>query len=224
MAPYALQFSASKKYSFMGFPHTIDLNPSLNKSGGSETFLNQETTATTFSAASEPAIQSAAILTSIVARLFYVHKSCYTTHVACKPVYVSNPVIINAKSLPAGPNPGPGALIGSSTGSGKFASTSVSSGNVPNPSTITIRVSTSPTGENVHVNWDLTCSKGSQVKGSSGSFDDTSPVDDFYSVSIPSFAGASFSCEVTVGATIGLDANGNVGGGLIALHVYSLSA
>lgn len=98
---------------------------------------------------------------------------------------------------------GPGSLVQRSEGSGEFASASVSA-NVTSPNTFTVRISTAPTRQNVHINWDITCSKGRAVRGASGSWDDTTPVNDSSSIRVPfaSILANPDGCTIAVGASL----------------------
>jgi hypothetical protein len=128
----------------------------------------------------------------------------------------------NAVPLTVGMTLGPGALLASSSGSGDFADASVSS-NVRTPNSFTVRVSSSPSGPPVHVTWTLTCTKGQNVKGASGSFDDTTPVDDGSSIHVP-FAGtftSPDSCTIAVGASLALGPDATTTpSGTITLKLY----
>jgi hypothetical protein len=101
---------------------------------------------------------------------------------------------------------GPGALVQRSSGSGDFASASVSA-NVRSPHTFTVRVASSPSGQSVHVAWDITCTKGYSVKGASGSWDDTTPVDDSTSIVVPydTVVSNPDSCVISVLASLSID-------------------
>jgi hypothetical protein len=112
---------------------------------------------------------------------------------------------------------GPGSLVNSSSASGDYADASVSA-NVKSPNRFTVRVTSSPGGQSVHIVWNVTCSKGSAVKGASGSWDDTTPVNDGTSIQVPfaTFLSNPDSCTIAVGASL----EDNPGSGTITIKLY----
>jgi hypothetical protein len=116
-----------------------------------------------------------------VTRNFYgtVERGTVCTH-----VQQSAPISFHLGTVPTS---GPGALIGSASASGSFPSASVSATirNIDALSTITVRVSSDIPGRNVHINWELVCTRGENVFERSGSFDDVTPVSDDTSIPTP---------------------------------------
>jgi len=128
----------------------------------------------------------------------------------------------NTLPLTVGQLIGPGTLVGSSSGNGDFASASVS-GNVKNPNTFTIRITSSPSGQSIYIAWDITCSKGFSVKGASGSSADTTPVNDT-SIQVPfaSLTANPDSCTIAVDASLAIDPSDptTVPSGTLTIRVY----
>jgi len=127
----------------------------------------------------------------------------------------------NTLPLTVGSTIGPGSLVQSSSGSGDFASASVSA-NVKSPNSFTVRVGSSPSGQSVHITWDITCIKGTSVKGASGSWDDTTPVNDSTSVQVPfaTLLANPDSCTIAIGADLGSTDGATTPSGTITLKLY----
>jgi hypothetical protein len=159
--------------------------------------------------------------TDYVVRLFYGPKASCTNVAQCPKAVRSNAVILKAGTVPS--VFGPGSLVQSSSGSGDFASASVSA-SVKSPNKFTVRVSSSPSGQSVHVTWDITCSKGYAVKGASGAWDDTTPVNDDTSIRVPfaTLLANPDSCTIAVGADLQSDpASTDAPTGTITLRLYA---
>jgi hypothetical protein len=140
-----------------------------------------------------------------VVRLLYAPKATCRAVGRCPGVLTSVGVIVKLGF----PGPG-GTLIGRSGASGDYPITSVS-GNVNAPYEIDVYVNSTPNGQDVHVSWDLTCSKGGTVRGASGGWDDTTPVDGT-GIPLPIFE--PDSCIVSASAQL------SSGGGSISLALY----
>jgi hypothetical protein len=141
--------------------------------------------------------------------LFYAPKETCIGVDHCKGIRVSLPRPIKA------PGFAPGPLVGRSTASGEYAATSVSgSARAPYAHSFPIRVASSPNRQRVHIDWDITCTKGLSAKGLSGGRDVTTPVEDVSYIILVPFIRPD-RCVVSVGASL-LD-----GGGTITLAVYA---
>lgn len=129
----------------------------------------------------------------------------------CPRVHASPPVTLKTGAL------GPGTLIGQSSASGEYETASIAgavTGSTAN--TITVRVSSIPSGQSVHIDWDIACTRGASAQSASGEWDDTTPVNDSSQIMSP--VSNPDSCIVSVGAS-GTD--GTAGG--ISLAVYGTS-
>jgi hypothetical protein len=130
--------------------------------------------------------------------------------------------VSNTVPLTVGQTIGPGSLVQSASGSGDFASASVSA-NVKSPNQFTVRVASSPSGRSVHVTWNITCTKGYSVKGASGSWDDVSPVSDDSSITVPfaTLLASPDSCIIAVGASLQADTDStDIPSGTITVRLY----
>jgi hypothetical protein len=103
------------------------------------------------------------------------------------------PIVMHLGTVGTG---GPGALLGSSSGSGEYPSASISgtARNLDYLSSFTVRITSDVPTRNVHINWDLTCLRGSSAFSKSGAFDDITPVNDDTSIPVP----VADECDVTV--------------------------
>jgi hypothetical protein len=134
----------------------------------------------------------------------------------CTHIQHSAPLVMHLGVVPTA---GPGALIGSSSASGAYPSASVSASvrSLDVLSSITVRVTSSVPGRNVHVNWEMICTRGSSVFSRSGSFDDVTPVNDDASINVPT----ADSCDLTVLASGDTNDDG-IDSWSMTLKVYKL--
>jgi hypothetical protein len=118
----------------------------------------------------------------------------------------------------AGSNPG--IFTDASDGSGHHPSTRTGGPISNDASTVIVRAGSIPNGQNVHLDWQVTCTRGSTVKKTSGGWDDTTPVDDGHHVKVPRWHPSSgnpnsWECYILMRASL------PDGSGGVSLSIFS---